>query len=363
MERAWESQGAGRAVYWIWGLFLLGLLGFAGGLLASPPRAWKIYLVNLLFWSGLSAAGPVLSAVFTLTNAQWAEPRIRPVAESLSGFFPVAFPLYLIFFLTGSEWLYPWIEHPPPARAVWFSFPIFVLRGAAGLLLLNVLGWKFLRVSIGNRRKEGPASSEGTLAVFLILLYAVVFSLLAVDLIMALDPYWISTLFPAYFFMGNLYAGIAATAICAFLSGGFGEKVPMDSAFRDLGKILLGFCLLWTYLMWSQFLIIWYGNLPEELGFLMDRTTGSWSGLAWMVLFLCFILPFVALLTRAMKGAYPLFGISTAVLAGMLLERFLLVVPSEGPGLSVSWMDPLITAGFLGLFALSRTYLSQRPGG
>lgn len=191
-----------------------------------------------------------------------------------------------------------------------------------------------------------------------ILLYTAVFSLLAIDLIMSLDPYWISTLFPAYFFMGNLCGGIAAIAAASFLWRRFTgvEDWLSDSTAHDLGKLLLGFVLLWTYLLFAQYLIIWYGNLPEELRFLVVRTTGNWGMLTWMVLALCFIVPFAALLSRSMKRPTPLFVISLITVVGIWLERFWLVVPSPETGPSLSWVDILVTLGFFALFALSQLF-------
>ncbi|MDA2934392.1 hypothetical protein MYX82_08615, partial [Acidobacteria bacterium AH-259-D05] len=244
----------------------------------------------------------------------------------------------------------------------WFTFTFFVLRDGMALILLCGVGGKFLLASRESRRPRSPRSSNLTaLAVAMILLYAFVFSLLAIDLIMSLDPSWVSTLFPAYFFMGNLYAGVAAIAVMSFLwRHGTGIEEWLSSTIaHDLGKILFGFCLLWTYLMWSQFLIIWYGNLPEELGFLVVRSTASWASLAWVVLALCFAVPFVALLTRRMKEPRTLLSISLVVLLGMWLERFLLVVPSEEGGLSFLWVDPFITLGFLALFLLAQGFVGQ----
>jgi len=217
-------------------------------------------------------------------------------------------------------------------------------------------------VSRQSRRKNPSAPSNlSALAVVTILLYSAVFSLVAIDLVMSLDPYWISTLFPAYFFMGNLCGGIAALAAASFLWRRLTgvEEWFSDSIAHDLGKLLLGFTLLWTYLLWSQYLVIWYGNLPEELSFLVVRTTGSWGMLSWMVLSLGFIIPFTALLSRHMKRPTPLFVISLIMVVGIWLERFWLVVPSPETGLSFSWVDLWVTVGFFALFALSQVFLND----
>jgi hypothetical protein len=347
------------------GAALLGVLAFAIGVAHHPQQTWKIFLVNFLFWSGISISGVVFSAIFQLTKAQWAADRVRTVAESFACFLPISLLLYLLLIVAGAGSLYPWMTDPPPARASWFSLPFLGLRDGIALMLLYGVAGKFVLASRQNRKENpSPSSNLSALAVVTIFLYTTVFSLVAIDLVMSLDPYWISTLFPAYFFMGNLCAGIAAIAAASSLWRRFtGVKDWLsDSIAHDLGKLLLGFTLLWTYLLWSQYLVIWYGNLPEELGFLMVRTTGSWGILTWMVLSLCFFIPFAALLSRRMKRPTPLFVISLITVVGIWLERFWLVVPSPETGLSLSGVDLLVTLGFFALFVLSQVVLGRRLG-
>jgi hypothetical protein len=340
----------------------IGALAFTVGLFLDPEHAWKVYLVNFLFWTGISVAGPVFSAIFELTNARWASPQVREVAESLAGFLPLSLLLYLILAVGGTGSLYTWIADPPAARAAWFSLTFFVLRGGIGLLLLVLVVGKFILSSRQSRASETPSLGNlRALAVSTILIYVFVFSLLAIDWIMSMDSSWVSTLFPAYFFMGNLYAGVAMIVVISFLWHRWSEVEEWFSPniAHDLGKILFGFCLLWTYLMWSQFLVIWYGNLPEELGFVVVRTTGSWASLTWTVLGLCFLIPFSTLLTRRMKQPHLLPIVSVLVLVGMWLERFLLVAPSPGSSFHFFWFDFFISVGFLALFLLAQAYFSR----
>ena len=111
-------------------------------------------------------------------------------------------------------------------------------------------------------------------------------------------------------------------------------------------------------MFWSQYLVIWYGNLPEETEFLFHRMHGIWESLAWTVFVMVFVIPFVALLSRAIKmNAKGLMTVSVVALIGMWLERFILVVPSlwQGPGIPIGIVEVLITAGVLGLFAFCYT--------
>ncbi|MEE2822785.1 MAG: hypothetical protein VYA53_07360 [Acidobacteriota bacterium] len=336
-----------------------GVVTFGIGVLADPEHTWKIFLVNFLFWSGISVAGPIFSAIFELTNARWASRKLREIAESFAGFLPLSLCFYFVMMWGGSTYLYSWIVDLPTTRAGWFSLNFFVIRdGMAWIILIVVIG-KFILASRQFRARPLPNSGHLTaLSISTILVYVFVLSLLAIDLIMSIDPHWLSTLFPAYFFMGNLYAGLSMIVILSGLSCyPTGAKAWFTTSIaHDLGKLMLGFCLLWVYLMWSQFLVIWYGNLPEELSFVLERTDEHWSSLAWLELSLCFIIPFVFLLTRHMKKPKLLPFVAIAALLGMSLERFLLVMPFHKSPPKFVLMDLGISVGFLALFLLSQDY-------
>jgi Ni/Fe-hydrogenase subunit HybB-like protein len=192
-------------------------------------------------------------------------------------------------------------------------------------------------------------------------LYGVVLSLVAFDLIMSLDPHWYSTLFGAYYFVGSFYTGLAALVI---LLGSYRKREALgrfihERHFHDLGKLLFAFCLLTGDFFYSQFLVIWYGNLPEDAQYVILRVHQSpWEPVAWVVLGVSFVLPFLVLLSRRIKlEPVPMMVLGGIILVGMWLERFLLVAPSlwKGKGLPIGVLEIGITAGFLGLMALSVT--------
>jgi len=134
------------------GATVLGVLAFAIGVAQSPQHAWKIFLVNFLFWSGISISGVVFSAIFQLTKARWAIDRVRTVAESFACFLPLSLLLYLLLMVLGAGSLYPWITDPPPGRAAWFTLPFLGLRDGIALLLLYGVGGKFV---LASRQAEG----------------------------------------------------------------------------------------------------------------------------------------------------------------------------------------------------------------
>ncbi len=363
----------------LWVLVGLGLstflLGVAGG---SAQRAWQAYLVNWLFWSGLALSGLTFSAILQVTKAEWAGP-LRPLAEALAAFLPISFVLLLFLFL-GSDYLFSWLQHPIPAKQAWLNKPFLILRSVFAGALLYGCGFALLRASLqasgslaaryaagGLPRifllfvsQEQAADTAGgkrrltLLSPLFILLYAVVFSLVAFDLVMSLEPHWISTVFGAYFCIGNMYAGLSLLAILAVLT--CAERFSAERR-HDLGKLLFGFCVLWTYLFWCQYLPIWYGNLPEETSFLAVRLfDGPWSAVSLVVLLLNFLLPFPLLLLQWTKRTpATLAGISALILVGVWLERYILVVPSiwRDPWLPLGWIECGLLLGFFALFTLA----------
>jgi hypothetical protein len=198
------------------------------------------------------------------------------------------------------------------------------------------------------------------------IMYALVMSLTAFDLIMFLDPHWLSTLFGAYYFMGSFYSALAALCLLSFLGTKYMgmERYIRPKQFHDLGKLLLGFCLVTGDFFYSQFLVIWYGNLTEETQYVILRVRQApWETLAWIVLALCFVGPFVVLLSRKIKlnpAAMAFLGV--VILGGMWLERYLLVVPSlwEEQSLPLGVPEILITAGYAGAMGLTVLFFLKK---
>ena len=161
--------------------------------------------------------------------------------------------------------------------------------------------------------------------------YAIVFTLVAFDGIMALQPHWFSNLLGGFYFMGSfLGAHMLLGLMMIYGASHLGVNDLVSPKQRhDLGKLCFGFTVFWTYLMWAQFLVIWYGNMPEETGFVFSRLWGRWLPIGATVLLGMFIIPFFGLLGVAPKKVRPVFGFfATISLVALWLERYLLVMPS-----------------------------------
>jgi hypothetical protein len=145
------------------------------------------------------------------------------------------------------------------------------------------------------------------------------------------------------------------------------EYAIAGSQFHDIGKLFFAFGLVWADFFYAQFVVIWYGNIPEETAYVIERVmTAPWKGLAWTVFIVCFVAPFLILLNKKIKTVpAAMIGICGSVIIGMWLEHFLLLAPvyHHGPkALPLSWIDGLIALGFLGLLmAAVSAYLKQFP--
>jgi hypothetical protein len=372
------------------GLTILGLILFVQSLAAGQAdRAWHLFHVNWIYFTSLSAGSVAFAAVQKITNAKWSGLIIR-FAEAAVAFLPVSLIGLVLIFTAGYHSIYGPMETAvhgmQHSKEVWLSYPFMFARLGLGLLALSIVGWKLVKadmipdmyatrsvVSGGRRalferwsRDYQPSSARAIehesrirrLAPIYAVLYAYVFTLVAFDGIMALQPHWFSNLLGGFIFMGAFLGAHMLLALLMIYGAahlGISDLVSPKQR-HDLGKLCFGFSVFWTYLMWAQFLVIWYGNLPEETGFVYARLWGHWLPLATAVLIGMFLIPFFGLLGVAPKKSRVTLGFfATVSLTALWLERYLLVMPSvtalPGPTFGLPELGP--TLGFAGLFLLS----------
>ena len=355
-------------------LTLIGTGAFLAGILGSNPlRAWQAYLVNFLFWTGLSFGAVLFVAVLNMTASTWGRP-LKRLGEAFGAFLPAGFILFWVLYFGRME-LFPWIRNPVPGKEIWLNAPFLFARNSVGLLLLTLISLAMVYFSLrGDREWNGDVENrpdsnwkkQRILSPLLGITYAFVLTLMAFDLVMSLDRHWYSTLLGAYFLVGCFYTGVAALCLVSLILAGTGriKENVSPRTFHDLGKLLLAFCLFTGYLFYAQFLTIWYGNLPEETRYVILRVKLSpWEPLAWVVLSMVFAIPFVVLLSRRIKlKRTPMMILSLMILAGMWLEKFILVVPSlwKQQGIPLGVTEALITAGYAGIVGLCVTAFLKR---
>lgn len=375
------------------GLGVIGLLAFVAALFIDAARAWRAYLFNWLFWISVAQGAVVVAAAITITRGIWARP-VRRIALSFVAFLPVAF-LLMIPLLFAGDLIFPWVgETLHGGKDLWLSVPFlgarniiavgaltgvsllfayWSLRPDAGLLREEATGahrkWydRLTRNWIGQEQEEVRATHRlRTLAPVLALIWAAAFTNVVYDFVMSLEPEWWSTLFGPYFFMPGFLTGLAATAILAIYYSkllNLEDRIGFQQR-HDLGKLIFAFVIFWAYLFWAQFLVIWYGLLPYEQLFVVERFEAPYSFFALAVLFSLFVIPFFGLLGVApKKKPATLTFFSFVVLFGLWLERWLLVYPSyypEAPDAPLGWMELGTTLGFAGIFIASVLWFATR---
>src|SRR5256714_14143676 len=201
-------------------------------------------------------------------------------AEAGSAFTTVSVLLF-IGLVIGRSHIFNWIHEPRPEVGWWLTSQWFFVRNGLVLVVLSWLSWRFVRHDVAPDVRElatgeavdrkDDSSRIAREAAFVILAFAFGYSLLGYDLVMSLAHKWVSNLFGAFYFMGSFLAALMMLAVLSILlrrtMGLAGIYTSRQQ--HDLGKLCFGFTVFWAYLMWSQFLVIWYGNLPEETYFIL----------------------------------------------------------------------------------------------
>lgn len=385
----------------------VGIIGFIAGLITNRSYlAWQALLVNTMFFGGIALGGLGFSVIFTITNATWGRP-IKRLAESLSAFIPIgALLLFLLFF--GGGHFFEWIDHGKViyTKAGWLNLPFFVIREVIFLGIFIAGGWYYLKTVIrpdiglakelsdfgnpfadrfvknyGSQEEEEVRAAKiaRTLTPLLAVLFFLLCTLLAFDWMMSIDQEWFSTMFGAQYAVANLIGAAAALLIIAGMARKnfqLNEYITIDR-YHDLAKLTFALCALWTYLIFSQILVIWYGNLPEETPYLILRMESvEWGWIGWVLLIMMFFIPFFGLMSRtACNSIWFSRLIAVIVLAGVWLEKYFLIVPSiqennaraglidaSGglPGFSLNIYDISITLGVSAIFLLSCLWFLQR---
>ena len=308
-------------------------LGAAAGrgqaALASLAAAW-------LFFAGLSAGSLAVAAAVRLARGRWADP-VLPVAEATAGFLRYALVL-LVVLVASARVLLPWAAGAAGARIV-----LLAARELVPTAALCAAGARLVK------RRHAEADGAATAVVYLVA-YAVTLSLWAYDWVLSLSPAPPAAVLPAFYFMGAFLSGLAWIAAVAAARGVGGPSLR-----HDLGKLLFGFATVWAYLLWALYLAAWYGGVPAEVAPLLARWAGPYRPVAVGVLAAVFGWPFCFLLAeRTKRRRGTLLAGAATILAGLLAERFLLVLPSlplRGDAVAVA-AGAGITLGVAGCFAL-----------
>ena len=346
-------------------MIALGAIAFVFALTRGGAAiAWQAYLVNLLFFLGVAQGALVASASFYLTQAKWGGSTPYRLGEAFAPFLWVGCFLFFGLYF-GRSLIFPWVTHPIPQKAAWLNIPFLFARDGIGLGVIAAASFAFIRVSrrddarawtIATQDIELPPHSIRVLAPIVAVLFAVVYTLISFDLVMSLAPVWRSTLFGWYFFAGAFWSGLCAMALVAtVLRGRLGDHnlFTNPTVMHDFGKMVFAFSVFWIYLMFAQYIVIWYGDLPTETFFIIGRCWHHpWMFLTWMCPVLLWATPFSVLMGVKPKKTPKILGtVALLGIIGVWNLHYVLIVPSLFPDtLPLGWVELCVTAGFLGAF-------------
>lgn len=358
------------------GCLIAGVLALALcaiGAFFSRQQFFQSYLIAYIFWLGIALGCLAIVMLHNLSGGAWGT-LIRRFLEAGMMTLPLMAVLFvpLLFDLPG---LYEWARPEAVAhdqilrhKSAYLNVPFFIIRAAIYFLLWGGAAAALSHWSVGYERsidarlltRQRLASGPGLVLFVLSVTFA------SIDWLMSLEPHWYSTIYGVHFFGGH---GLAAFAFAILLVTLLAGRPPFAGViqprhFLDLGNLLLAFVMLWAYFAYSQWVVIWSGNLPEEISWYLRRNRGGWQWLLIALVVFHFVAPFLLLLLRTVKQrARALGAVAGAIMVMRLLDIFWYTAPAFHPGVfALHWMDIAAPIGLGGIWlACFFWLLGRRP--
>ena len=344
-------------------LTALGALTVLLGFFLAPQRIWPDLLLASYALLGLGLAGVFFVALQYVSGASWSV-ALRRIPEAMTAALPAG-AVGLAVVLLGRPSLYPWmggaaeaVKGFPGFRQAWLSPSFFLLRSAGYLLVWLFFAWAIVRNSRSQDSSGDIALTRRNtrLSAAFMVIFGITFWLASYDWVMTLEPRWYSTIFGIYHFASLFLGGLAAISLLAvWLHKNGALRHTLTSEHRlDLGRLLFAFSTFWMYIWFSQYMLIWYANLPEETSYFIRRIGPGWGRLFVLNVLLNWAVPFLVLLPRANKqNPRVLGGVSIVVLLGRALDLYLMILPPfTGAKPVFGVWEAGVLLGTVGLFVL-----------
>ncbi len=349
----------------------IGLVAFIAGFITDPDRTWANYLLNNYYFLMLALGAAFFIALQHISQAGWSAAFMR-VGEAMAGYIPVA-AIFFLLIIFGIHSLYEW-SHPDAAahdeliahKIPYLNVPFFYIRMILYFALWILMIWLIRKASL-------RADQEGGLHWFhksehyskiLIFILAVTVSLSAVDWIKSIDVHWFSTLFALKNFVASFYHGVAILVLIVFLlhSKGYFEFLS-GYHLHDFSRYIFMLAIVWGYFWFTQFMLIWYGNIPEETVYYVSRWGVGWKTLFFAEIVINWFIPFAVLLpTRTSRSKPVIFSVVILLIIGHYIDLYMQIIPGTTGMLQFGFIEAGTFLGFAGLFALTTGYwLSKAP--
>ena len=350
--------------------YALAAVGVAGGLAAYATDKIHFgyaYLVGFIFAMTISAGSLFFVVILHLTKSGWSVAPRRTLEWMSQGTWALVLlfiPLAILAPQVWSQWMGPEAAHDLNVigKSGYLNMRFFFIRAAIFLGAWAFLAYFFYRNSreqdkTGDRKFTGLSETYAAPAAFVM---GLTITFAAFDWIMSLNPHWYSTIFGVYIFAGSIITSLAVLAlvIVRFRRHNVGGDLLTVEHQHDVGKFLFGFTIFWAYIGFSQFILIWYANIPEETIFYRQRWDGGWNAVSLALLFGHFVAPFCILLSRAGKRTPALLSLGAGMIVVMhFVDIYWMVMPNFEKEFAFSWID---VAGALAPIGLALAWISAR---
>lgn len=335
-------------------LLVIGIVSAISGFASNPVRIWGNVLICNYYFICLVIGATFFAALQRITQAGWSA-MFERIPGAISGYMPFAAVLTLLMVFFGSHSIYHWSPH----KAGYLNFPFFSLRAVIFLgawLFFTLLQRKFSvdEDQVGGLENFKKAEFYSRVYIFVL---APTFSLASFDWIMSIDSHWFSTIFAIINLVSAFLHGSAAIILITLILYKMGYFPKLNSAhLHDFSKYLFMLSIMWGYVWFSQYFLIWYGNIPEETIYYVSRTSHEWNAtfLANVIINWCF--PFLFLMNNRIAGNInALIATSVVLLVGMWLDIYMQVMPGLTGKNSFGMIELGMFLGFLGIFILAVT--------
>ncbi len=358
--KKFELPGNAKPIFFV--MMGIGLASLVAGFVINQERVWHSYLVSYFFFSSLALGGLFFTAIQHAVHAGWSV-NIRRIPESMTAFLPAVLVGGVVLLASGTH-LYSWLDKELVAndpillgKSGYLNLGFWAVR----IVLFSALWLFFSKKIVGYSLRQDVDGDESwtkklpKVSVAFLLVFALSYSLFSVDLMMSLEPHWFSTIFGVYCFAGLFQSSLAFMVLMILYcrSKGWVTGLMTDEHVHDVAKFLKGFTVFWAYIAFSQFMLIWYANLPEETVYYLHRSHGGWMEVSLALLIFKFVVPFVALLPRwAKRTPAHLVMVSILILVMQFVDLYWMVYPNYKDHVVFSWMEVGVFIGFLGTFLL-----------
>ncbi len=340
----------------------IGFLTFIGGLFWDSERVWFSFLVSSLFVLFLSLGGLFFTSIQHVTKAGWSV-NIRRIMEGFGAYIPIGC-LASFFLILSGDHLYIWLNSSEVAKddllvhkSAYLNLTFFIIR----LLVFSaiwIVFYKLLtRLSLKQDKtgKESLTHQSVSYSIAFLALFALSFTFFTVDTVMSLEPHWFSTVFGVYSFAGLFQSFLAALILFIIYfrrKGYLKDKLVNANHLHDVGKFLFGFTIFWAYIAFSQYMLVWYANIPEEAVYYLHRSQHDWLWVSLALIIFKFIVPFIYLLPRWVKrDESSLVVVSVLILIMQYVDIYWMVYPNyDSEHIRFGLIEIGIFIGFIGLF-------------